>query len=1538
MQKARLIKILFIFLIFFIALSEYYSLTAYAQVIAPKGLYYLEITSPRDSPFGSYKRYHDFHRINGTYFIQAWIFTPPGGTIPCYPGRTDCPINKSLNPWPTVWLTLDGVRITGPMNAPPYQTSLNTRLYEDGSHIVGADVISNDGSDIQVVAVSVIIDNTIGGRTGPQSVGVCPNKYDFQIGLRPGCDWATYLGSYPGLTGFPLPNPRPGIPYTSVVASSDLWTERVTTTGEFLYKFYETPGNHITILPRQRYAHADLNYALLPLVDGPRNVNQEGYLVGGYIDKANGDLYAIATQGNFIQITTKGDIITHAGQRLKLGVNPYFWNSGFVNLFGSAGGAFVSSRSEIIGNFVDGPKGFKEPWDVVQDPLDPTGKTVYISDTLNHRIVKVDMKTTPATVTTYAGSLTKTRGYRDGVGTEALFNEPWGLAIDASGNLYVTDRLNHALRKIDTGRRVTTIIKSTKTPGNAGITDTYRTVGTLGLSLAARQSTYMVNGDLSNASIIFPEGLEFNSEGKLIVAENFLMALRKIDLTANNISYMSTIPQPNDANLKNIDINIDTEGTCGPKDDILIATWAQGGPWRLSANGGFRGRLFTISETDRIDLPTGRANRMVDIQYPWLAICGNGAIWMNGGATQGVFRTTLAKPDDPFMSTSDKGRYASGRYLYRSGGLSNFPPRPSFELTHGVDGINHNGNFPSFDELNSVSDAELKTQIQAGWGSSTGPRPEISGKDLDNLIYYIRWNCLPCIESGNIRAAPLPSDTTAPTISGITVEEIATTSAKIKWTTDEPTVGFVKFWRTSPNGGFSNVEDSYKTNHEVVLTGLTPGITYFYTVRSKDEPGNQAVSSSLVFTTINDGSTDLVKPSVTITSPLNDSTVTGTITITATASDDKAVAGVQFQVDGINFGSEDQTAPYAVTWDTATALAGTHRINAIARDAAGNTAGAIPVFVRINVISTSTEIKPVKSGLWSDATTWDKGRIPNSRDDVNISTFTVTYDMSPSDNIAEAKTITIKNGGVLSFSRSKSTQLDLDGSLMVLGNGKLDAGTSASPIPASINVKIGFNVLNDRLFLGGAGVGPDPSMPDLIPSDIGLWVMGSTARADFNGAAKPKVWTKLAQDANSGSSAIALKDAPAGWRTDDKILITSSNENPDQWETKTITAISGNTITLNSPLLFAHKGSLYAFNKLTNNTRSVSSAAELTANEILLSEQAEVALLNHNVLVTSNLVREGDANHRAHIAFMMGGKGSIAYAEFRDLGPRAKMGRYPIHLHILGDASVDTLIKGVSVWSSVSTPMNKCIVIHTSNGITVQDSVGFNAQGTCYYLEDANEMNNVLDGNLGVLIYFPEELFNTAVATAFSYDPRSSTVFWFRERNIFRNNVAVGGKTDVAGFWITPNIAGGTTGTTFSSNEAHSNHNGLFYSGSLATSADASFVWQNKVGITSGGLITSGSLANSVLWNNAVQVDPFFTGTLLNVLQINTQNRTIITVTPTGPGDINGDRTVNVLDVVLITNYFGKTIFDSKADVAPPLGIIDLFDVMVVIINWGRVY
>ncbi len=95
-------------------------------------------------------------------------------------------------------------------------------------------------------------------------------------------------------------------------------------------------------------------------------------------------------------------------------------------------------------------------------------------------------------------------------------------------------------------------------------------------------------------------------------------------------------------------------------------------------------------------------------------------------------------------------------------------------------------------------------------------------------------------------------------------------------------------------------------------------------------------------------SPDNTPPTVSITSPASGATVSGTITITATASDNRGVAGVQFQLDGANGGGEDTTAPYSAPWDTTTASNGAHTLTAVARDTAGNWTTSSPVTVTVS--------------------------------------------------------------------------------------------------------------------------------------------------------------------------------------------------------------------------------------------------------------------------------------------------------------------------------------------------------------------------------------------------------------------------------------------------------------------------------------------------------------------------------------------------------------------------------------------------------------
>lgn len=93
---------------------------------------------------------------------------------------------------------------------------------------------------------------------------------------------------------------------------------------------------------------------------------------------------------------------------------------------------------------------------------------------------------------------------------------------------------------------------------------------------------------------------------------------------------------------------------------------------------------------------------------------------------------------------------------------------------------------------------------------------------------------------------------------------------------------------------------------------------------------------------------DTTPPTVSITAPASGATVSGTVTVTASASDDVGVAGVQFLLDGASLGAEVITPPYQVNWSTTTATNGAHTLSARAHDAAGNTATAANVSVTVS--------------------------------------------------------------------------------------------------------------------------------------------------------------------------------------------------------------------------------------------------------------------------------------------------------------------------------------------------------------------------------------------------------------------------------------------------------------------------------------------------------------------------------------------------------------------------------------------------------------
>lgn len=136
---------------------------------------------------------------------------------------------------------------------------------------------------------------------------------------------------------------------------------------------------------------------------------------------------------------------------------------------------------------------FNYPTGIVRD----ASGNFFVADRDNHRIRKI----TPAgVVTTFAGS--GAAGFVNGTGTAAQFNQPYGITMDGSGNLFVADRINHAIRKITAAGVVTTIAGN----GNPGAT----------------------NGTGAAATFWEPLNLAVDASGNIFVADYRNYVIRKI--------------------------------------------------------------------------------------------------------------------------------------------------------------------------------------------------------------------------------------------------------------------------------------------------------------------------------------------------------------------------------------------------------------------------------------------------------------------------------------------------------------------------------------------------------------------------------------------------------------------------------------------------------------------------------------------------------------------------------------------------------------------------------------------------------------------------------------------------------------------------------------------------------------------------------------------------------------------------------------------------------------------------------------------------
>jgi sugar lactone lactonase YvrE len=189
---------------------------------------------------------------------------------------------------------------------------------------------------------------------------------------------------------------------------------------------------------------------------------------------ASGNLYIADSFNNRIRkVNTSGTISTVAGDG----------NFGFG---GDGAGATGAQLSDPVGVAFD------------------ASGNLYIADTENNRIRKVNSS---GTISTVAGDGNSGFGGDGGPATSAQLAFPAGVALDASGNLYIADTNNNRVRKVNTGGTVSTVVGD----GNSGFGGD--------------------GGPATSAQLAFPAGVALDASGNFYIADAFNNRIRKVDST-----------------------------------------------------------------------------------------------------------------------------------------------------------------------------------------------------------------------------------------------------------------------------------------------------------------------------------------------------------------------------------------------------------------------------------------------------------------------------------------------------------------------------------------------------------------------------------------------------------------------------------------------------------------------------------------------------------------------------------------------------------------------------------------------------------------------------------------------------------------------------------------------------------------------------------------------------------------------------------------------------------------------------------------------
>src|SRR5436190_2370988 len=394
---------------------------------------------------------------------------------------------------------------------------------------------------------------------------------------------------------------------------------------------------------------------------------------------------------------------------------------------------------------------------------------------------------------------------------------------------------------------------------------------------------------------------------------------------------------------------------------------------------------------------------------------------------------------------------------------------------------------------------------------------------------------------------------------------------------------------------------------------------------------------------------------------------------------------------------------------------------------------ALLVVSAIAVLATQeVRTQSVRGTNWSDPATWPNKKVPAAGDTVIIGKDKdVVLDVSP----PALRGLSID--GKLSFSNDADLELTTE---WIMLHGELAIGTEAKPHTRKAIITLTDNVKGEEVMVG--------------MGDRGIMISGGTL--NLHGSTT-NTWSKLSATANPGATSIQVLDAK-GWKVGDEIVLASTDFDPRQAERRTISAISGNNITLDKKLDYMH------FGKITFD----------------VDERGEVAMLTRNIKIQASADAE-QSFFGGHIMAMGSSKMFVEGVELNRMGQNLTLARYPIHWHLAGDAK-GQYIKNAAIHDTY----NRCVTVHGTNFLRVENNVTYNTVGHCFFLEDGIEHGNEFIKNLAIQTkcHTTKPCVPTNLAANGERDATYANRQAYREMS-FHGNTLLPSDNTVAAYWIT---------------------------------------------------------------------------------------------------------------------------------------------------------